>query len=229
MSRKLILMSALLLASSNVMAAAITNGNFADGGSCSLSGWTKYTEDGDVNGSDFSTSGAAPNCSANLSVGDWDTSFAYVNGLSQELDLTATAGNSLLLTMDFSVDSILTSQDTDFWADILTIALVDDSGNKFNQLGKAGEFLFDMDIDGFASQHLELELDNSFANQSGWSLEFLMLDTFDQFGSTLSISHVALSEVSSQVPEPGSSALLALGLVGLLGRRKLISHRIYNS
>lgn len=215
-----LLLVGVLLASASSFGAVITNSDFAT--QCSFSGWNKFTDGGDVDGSDFSVSGAAPDCAANIGVGDWDTSYAFANGLSQELNFSSAADSTFMLSIDFSVNSVLTSQDDGFWADILTIALLDGSGDKFDQSGQLGS-LFDMDINGFSGQQLELELDNSFANQSGWSLEFLMLDTFDTFGSTLSISNVSLTEISSQIPEPAGTVLLALGLAGLLGQRKLFS------
>ena len=133
--------------------------------------------------------------------------------------------------MDFSVDSDLNSNDLGFYEDYLLIALGDGSGNYFDENGLSGD-LFSWDINGLADFSLDFELDSSFANQLGWSLEFQMNDTFDSFGSVLSISNVSLTEVLApvtDVPEPTSLAIFALGLGGLMSRRKIANELVRKS
>jgi len=222
----------LIVAASQSQAALITNGNFAE--SCELSSWNQDTDgEGDQNNVvDFYISDSGSNCTANVSVGDWDYSPTIIaNTFWQELDLTGANDSTFLLSMDFSVDSVLTSIDEDYIGDYLYIALGDGTGVYFDEDSQSGS-LFEMVIDGYSSFVFDFNLASSFANQTGWSLEFQMLDDWDGFGSTLSINNVSLTEVlapSVDVPEPTSFSLFALGFAGLFTRRKLANELIRKS
>jgi len=222
--KKIALLGMFIFSAPQALGAVITNGNFSD--SCNLSGWNQDTDGfGDTGNADFAINGSAPGCTADVNVGDWSTSPAFVgNTLSQTLDLTGADDSTFLLSMDFSVDSMLTSIDPDFFADILTI----------NLTGTAGfpDIMFETQIDGFADYSLDFVLDSSFANDEFWDLEFVMLDGFDSFGSTLSIRNVSLTEMLApvnDVPEPTSLAIFALGFAGLIARRKHANELIRES
>ncbi len=212
-------------------AAFINNGDFNN--NCSLSGWNQDTDgDGDINSADFAINGIAPNCTADIHVGDWATSDAFFsNTLWQDLDLSGASDSTFMLSMDFSVDSDIDNSEPLFFADYLIIGLGVGSSDYFDENGLLGS-LFSLDIDGFADFSLDFELNNSFVNQAGWSLEFQMNDTFDSFGSLLSISNVSITEVLApvtDVPEPTSLAIFALGFAGLFSRRKLANELVRKS
>ena len=225
--KTLSLMAACLLLP-QTQAAMITNGNFAD--SCSLDGWHKDTDGaGDLSGfggRDFSLNGASPNCGAMINVDYQDTDVFFANTLFQELDLTGASDSSFLLSIDFSVSSELSSESGNFIADYFAIGLNDGFGNYFNENGLAGYLVAPVDIDGFSSFNLSFELDSAFANQTNWFLDFQLgiganaNGDIDGGGSTLAIDSVSLAEVRAQipseVPEPSTLALFALGLAGLV-------------
>jgi hypothetical protein len=217
-------------------ASMITNGDFATG---DFNGWSKDTDGfGDIStGNDFSITGTVGDYFAVIEVdafnppGDFfgapldDVWFA--NTLYQELDLSGASDSTFLLSIDFSVDSEIDSSDLAFFADYFVIGLNDGSGSYFNETGAAG-FLFDpTNIDGALSYSLDFTLDNSFANQTGWFLDFQLAVGFDDFGfsdafaSTFILDSVSLTEVqSTDVSEPGSALLFSFGLAGLFLRRR---------
>lgn len=214
----------LCLASSNSFGAAIVNGDFS---SCDYSGWQKTVDfDPDAGlGNDFSIANNGSTCSAEINIDHFlspgDASSPYIdyalfsNSLSQELDLTAAADSTFVLEFDFSVDS---ESGLGFLADYFLIGL-SDGVDLFDGDGQLGNF-YEADIDGFLDYSLTVELDNSFANQSGWFLDFQLLSTFDGYGSIFSLNSVSLTEVNHEVPEPAALSLLSLGLLGLYMRKK---------
>lgn len=220
---------ALFLVIPQSYSAMIINGDFAN--SCSFDSWDKDTDGGNVNGSDFIINGAFPNCTADIRIGDSNTSDAFSNTLLQKLDFTAEGSSTLILSMDFTLDSILTNLDSDFYPDILSIAFTDGSGDRFNANGLYGDIV-NKDIDGFANFSFNIELDKSFINQTGWFLEFVLFDEFDKSGSTLSISNISLTEVLApvtNVSEPTSLAIFTLGFAGLMSRRKFANELVRKS
>ncbi|WP_416307545.1 PEP-CTERM sorting domain-containing protein [Neptunicella sp. SCSIO 80796] len=196
MSKKIILISAWLLASSNAMAAAITNGDFAS--SCNLNTWEQF---GDV-----SVSGAPGNCAAELNIDD--------NNYEAELwqDVVFDDGFDYLLSVDFTFNTSQADIEDSFFISLL------------NQDFELYDLLLPQDLMvGANSVSLSIsasDLVNNYVNQN-WSLSFYLYDEIPDDGSTsnVSISSVSLDKVAGQVPEPGSLALFALGLVGFISRR----------
>ena len=125
------------------------------------------------------------------------------------------------------VESELSSLDQEFIADYFIVGLFDGIGSYYDHTGAMGYLVADTDINGSDSFSLSFNLDNWFVNQTGWSLDFQVnlgadLDGFtDLGGSSLIISNVSLTEVPSQaVSAPGTVSVFALGLLGLMLRRK---------
>lgn len=224
------------LASSQAFGAAIVNGDFS---SCDYSGWQKDTDGfGDVSlGNDFAIQDNGPDCSASINVDHFDPAGDFTgtpideawfaNTLYQELDLSAAADSTFLLEIDFAVDSETDSLDAAFIADYFLIGLNDGLGNYFGADGELGFIYEPTDIDGDFSQTLSVELDNSFANQAGWFLDFQLnigIDDFgfsDAFGSTFLLNSVSLTEVEAEVSAPGAAWLLSLGMAGMFFRARI--------
>ncbi|GAA0370723.1 hypothetical protein GCM10009092_38790 [Bowmanella denitrificans] len=207
-----------ILASPQSLAALINNGDFA---SCDLSGWQTDTDGASGGANDFSIEGSAPNCSAGIHVDAANTDVFFANTLYQALDFT---GMGLLkLSLDFSVDSELTSQDNGFVADYFAIGLGDGSGALFDQFGLPGSLSLPTDINGAADFSLSWLIDASLLSQPNWTLEFQVLVGADSNGftdlgrSSLLVHQVSLEALSNQVPEPVSLILMLAGLL-LLGR-----------
>lgn len=229
---------AISLASSNTFAAVITNGDFS---SCDYSGWNKDTDGfGDVSaGNDFSVLNNGTQCSAQINVdhfspaGDFtgtaiDEAF-FANTLFQELDFSAATDSTFSLEIDFSVDSELASVDPSFIADYFVIGLNDGTGNYYDGAGELGFLYEPTDIDGAFNQVLTFELDNSFANQTGWFLDFQLnigIDDFgfsDAFGSSFALNSAFLTEVENttvSASAPATFGLLSLSLIGMFTQRK---------
>lgn len=216
-------------------AAPIINGDFA---TCDYTGWQKDTDGfGDASsGNDFSIEANGADCSAAINVDHFDpagdfTGLAldevfFANTLFQELDLSAAGNSTFLLNIDFAVESEIDSTDPLYIADYFLFGLSNGSGSYFNQTGALGFLVGPTDIDGAFSQSLSIELDNSFVNQLGWSLELQVnvgVDNFgfsDAFGSSLLINSVSLTEIPS-VSEPASAWVFSLGILGMFMRRKV--------
>jgi len=221
--KQVALLGLFLVTAPQALGSLITNGDFSN--NCSFNGWEKDTDgNGDIGSSDFNISGSPPACTADVSIGDWSLTDASVNTLSQNLYFTGADNSSFLLSIDFSVDSFSTSNDASFFADVLSISLSDDPAFPI--------LLLEADIDGYVEYNLEFILDSSYANDDFWTFDFIMADTFDGSGSTLSIENVSLTEIlfsTTDVPEPSSLVLFALGFAGLSARRKYANELIRKS
>jgi hypothetical protein len=151
------------------------------------------------------------------------------NTLSQSLDFTGALTSTWLLSIDFSVESELTSADSSFIADNFFFGLIGADG-KYRDENFAEQFLLDStEIDGAFSDILTYELDNTFTNMSGFFLDLQLnvgADSFgwtDAYGSSLFINNVSLVENLANtvpVPEPTNLVIFALGLAGLAARKQ---------
>ncbi|NQY37550.1 MAG: PEP-CTERM sorting domain-containing protein [Alteromonadaceae bacterium] len=214
--KNVVLLAILLISAPQVLAGAITNGDFAN--SCNLNGWN---QDGDA--SNFNIGGSSPNCTADISV----TDFYWSNTLWQSLDFSASSNDSsFLLFIDFSV----TTDDFSglIMDDYFSIGLVNENTFEFILISEESIF-------GDDSYVFDFDLDSSYINKN-WALEFQINDEYgsfdDTFTSTLSINNVSLTEVLAPVtgvPEPTSLAIFTLGFAGLFSRRKLANELIRKS
>ena len=221
--RKLVYLTLACCISSQSLATAIVNGDFS---SCDYSGWQTDTDGGVSTANDFTIVGSSPTCAASINVDYQDTEAFIANTLYQQLDFSAASDSTFLLTMDFMVDSEFSSLVPDFIADYFAIGLVDGDGKFHDESGGLG-FLAAGIIDGVESFNLSFELDNTFVNKTGWTLDFQLLlgaddDGFTDFGgSSLILNDVSLKEVRQQaVPAPATISFFAIGLIGLLLRQK---------
>lgn len=138
----------------------------------------------------------------------------FANTLFQGLDLSATAGQDLILRFDWTFSGEETAFDENF-----LVALGDGSGDYYGADGSLGFLLNPI---AYGSGSFTTTLDSSFVNAAGWSLEFQMNAGFDGFGSHATIDNVSLTAVTQAVPAPAAFWMLGLGLIGLLKSRKYI-------
>ncbi len=206
-------------------AAKINNGNFQ---TADFSSWSQ-----DVDGfgapisglDDFSiveqTSG---NYAARIGADYWSTpgdTFStaqneayFASTLYQELDLSAAAGDDLVISFDWNFSGEGSLSDENF-----LVALSDGSGNYYGADGNLGFLLNPVDYGyGFYA----ITLDSSFNNASGWALEFQLNTGFDGLGSNIIVDDVKLSdEVNlSTVPVPASFWFLGSAFAGLIGYQR---------
>ncbi len=219
--KQIALLGMFLVSAPQALGSVIVIGDFAN--TCSFEDWTQDSVSPD--GSEFAISGTTSDCTLDVSVND----FSWNNTLFKGLDLSSAASdNSFLLSMDFSVAS-----NDIFIDDYLSIGLFNEETFDFVEI--FSDYAFDLNAMDF---HIDFALDNSFVGKH-WALEFNLQDEIDDsfFGddsgfSTLSISNVALTEIASpvtDVPEPTSLAIFALGFAGLMSRRKFANELIRKS
>ncbi|QJR82531.1 hypothetical protein CA267_018110 [Alteromonas pelagimontana] len=213
--KKTLLGSLITLAfcSASGTAAMIENGDFS---TCDLTSWQTDSDGAAGNPADFTVTGAAPNCAANIYIDNTD---AMANTLYQNLDLTASADSQLWLNYDFSVNSELTDQ-APLTADYFAVYLNDGSGMTYDYTGNLGTFFGAPDINGEASYTGAFLLDDSFKNQTGWSIEFQLLSNVDMSPAWMTINSVSLNEVTADVSAPATFSIASLGLF-LLGARRM--------
>jgi len=230
--KQLVLLVVSLFISINTFAGVIENGDFS---TCDYSSWQTDTDGFSGSANDFFINNNGSSCNAEIQVDHFGTvtnDAFFANTLFQALDFTGTASSTWLLSIDFAVNSEITSNDPLFIADYFMFGLNDGAGNYFNETGNTGFLVDPTDIDGLFEQTLSVELSSSFTNTSGWFLDLqlnLGVDGFgwtDAFGSSLFINEVSLVEKladSTPVPEPSTLLIFALGLIGLISRKNLKS------
>lgn len=135
----------------------------------------------------------------------------FASTLYQDIDLSALAGQNLILSFDWNFSGQEASFDENF-----LVAFGDGSGNYYGADGNLGFLLNPLD---YASGVYSIILDSSFLNATGWTLEFQMNTGFDGYGSYAEIDNVSLNAVSkiAAVPEPSMLFLMISGLI-CLGR-----------
>lgn len=199
------------LVNTSLHAASIQNGDFA---TCDYSAWNTESDFGTPEPGDFTITGDAPNCSANMAIDNLD-SLASVNFLYQELDLSAASGSELYLNVDFSLDTELTDA-APFDAAYYSLALTDGLGNIVDQNMAFGS-IFEGDILGPETTQASVLLDNSFNNAVGWSIEFQILSSFRDFNgllpSSITINSVSIDEVVNEVSAPASMSIALIGML----------------
>jgi len=133
----------------------------------------------------------------------------FASTLYQDIDLSASAGQDLVLSFDWNFSGQEASFDEYF-----LVALGDGFGNYYGADGNLGFLLNPLN---YASGAYSIILDSSFANATGWTLEFQMNTGFDGYGSYAEIDNVSLEAVSkiAAVPEPSMLFLIMSGLIGL--------------
>jgi len=236
--KQFLVLSLSLFITFNTFAGVIQNGDFA---TCDYSSWDTYTDGGAGSTNDFSIQNNVSSCSAQVQVdhyspaGDPSGSFLndafLTNTLSQSLDFSGSATSSWLLSIDYSVDSEITSANGSFIGDSFSFGISDGAGNYFNEAGIGGYLLDPTIIDGASSGLFTLELGDFFSNANGLFLDmelYIGADSFgwsDAFGSTLLINEVSVVEkltAATSVPEPSTVVLLIAGVAGIASRRSTI-------
>jgi len=206
-------------------AAGLSNGDFQTG---DFSSWSQDVDGlGDIGLNDFTivepTSG---DYAARIEADYWDTpgdTFStpldevfFANTLYQTLDLTASAGQDLVLSFDWSFNG----QDS-FFDEYFMVGLGDGSGDYYGVNGLLGSLISPLE---YGSGTYTAMLDSSFINATNWTLEFQMNAGFDGYGSYAEIDNITLEAVTPQtinnVPEPSAFFLLSIGLVGFAGTRR---------
>lgn len=236
--KQFLVLSLSLFITFNTFAGVIENGAFA---TCDYSSWGIYTDGGAGSLNDFSIQNSGSNCSAQIQVdhyasagdpfGPFLNDAFLTNTLSQSLDFSGAETSSWLLSIDYSVDSEVTSANGSFIGDSFSFGISDGAGNYFNEAGIAGYLLDPTIIDGASSGLFTLELGGFFSNVNGLFLDmelYIGADSFgwsDAFGSTLSINEVTLTEklaAVTSVPEPSTVLLLIAGVAGIASRRNTV-------
>ncbi len=208
--KSIALAGAFIVTIPQVQATLITNGDFDDGASCNLSSWDQY---GLVD-----TSGTTGNCAAELEVNDFQD---YEAELWQQLSIEE--NTDYVLSVNFDVE---TTFDDTIFDDWFSISLLN---SDFDILE-----LFSFNITGIDtfSTSLAINADDltSFVNQD-WLLSFYLYDdiSFDDNSSFVAINNLSLTKVPTDVPEPSSLAIFALGFAGLMVRRKQANELVRRS
>ncbi|MGL1957727.1 MAG: PEP-CTERM sorting domain-containing protein [Colwellia sp.] len=212
--KQIALLGMFLVSAPQALGAAITNGNFGASGACNLASWDVDDLDGDISVVDSGS------CSANLSVDD----DLYLSQISQELSFDN--DTNYILSVDFNFGATLND---DIFDDFFAIDLINADGDYFE--------LFEWDILGSESITKLITFNTNelttYADQN-WSLSFTLFDEFwddgdDTNSSFVSINNVFLEEVVTDVPEPSSLAIFALGFAGLISRRKIANELVRKS
>jgi hypothetical protein len=212
--KNMALVGAFLLSAPQALAGLITNGNFGSTGACNLSGWDVDDFDGNVSVIDSGV------CSANLSV---DDDF-YYSQISQGLSFAN--DTDYVLSVDFNLGTTLNQ---DVFDDFFAIDLINADFDYFE--------LFSWDIIGAESftRFFSISADDltTYTDQN-WSLSLSLNDEFwddggDTNSSFVSINNVFIEEAVTDVPEPSSLAIFALGFAGLMSRRKLANELVRKS
>ncbi len=221
--KQVALISSLFLTPLSAYAANINNGDFQTN---NFNGWSQ-----DVDGSGAPTAGlndfsivepSIGNYAARIEADYWSTpgdtlstaqdEVFFANTLFQDIDLSATAGQDLVLSFDWT----FSGEDALFDENFL-VALGDGTGDYYGADGGLG---FLLNPTAYGAGTFTTTLNSSFANSLGWTLEFQMNAGFDGFGSYATIDNVSLTAVSHAVPAPAAIWLLGIGFLAFIKTRK---------
>ena len=203
----------------NVQAASITNADFSR---CDYSGWTTESVPGPATSNDFSIVSRPDGCEAHIEI---DSSSAFINLLYQPVGFSLFGTDPLVLHYRFSVDSTLANQPS-LSADYFAMGFNDGSGQLFNAEGEVGTLFGTPDINGAANYQGTFLLADSFANQTGWSLEVQLLSNFDGAAAWMDIQQLSIEPFRPASVSATSTALLAIMSFGLLGRARRTTKEI---
>lgn len=217
------IISSLFLTPITSLAANINNGDFQ---SNDFASWNQ-----DVDGlgapiaflNDFSiVEPTAGNYAARIETDFWSTpgntlsspqdEAFFANTLFQALDLSAIAGQDLVLSFDWTFSGEEPAFDENF-----LVALGNGSGDYY---GAGGGLGFLLNPASYGAGTFSTTLDSSFVNALGWTLEFQMNSGFDGFGSFATLDNVSIAAVTQAVPAPAALWLLGLGFLGLANTQR---------
>ena len=197
-------------------ATGLNNGDFATN---DFSAWSIDTDGFAGTTPDFQIIPSGSDHQARIEADYWPADNAwFANTLYQEMDLSATANQDLVLSFDWEFSGEMASFDENF-----LVALGNGTGNYFDADGNLGFLLNPLN---YGSGTFTTMLDASFLNLTGWTLEFQMGAGFDGYGSFVNIDNVSLAAVDqlNAVPAPAAFWLFASGLIGMAGiRRRKVS------
>ncbi len=213
------IISTALLIPVTTSAANINNGDFQ------TADFTDWSQDVDGVGAPISgledftiVAPASGNYAARIEADYWSTpgnttstaqnEAFFASTLYQELDLSAAAGQDLVISFDWSFSGEESSSDENF-----LVALGDGTGNYYDADGNLGFLLNPID---YGSGSYAITLDSALNNASEWTLEFQINTGFDGFGSNVIIDDVKLAVV----PVPATFWLMGSALAGLIGYQR---------
>lgn len=198
-----------LLLSGAASAGAIANGGFETG---DFAGWFLDSDGFPGSEPDFQVVGVPGNHQARIEI-DYPTDLGFfANTLYQPLDLSASPGSELVLTLEWAFTG---SDDQDNPDEVFTVALSNPSGGFFGADGLPGSLL---DVLSYVDNgSLTAVLDQSFNNAADWVLEVQLNTGGNGFGSYVLLDNISIQ--ARPVPAPGTLFLAGLALLGPLLRR----------
>ena len=140
----------------------------------------------------------------------------FANTLYQTLNLNMAQGKNLVLSFDWLFKGGSATPDDSFK---VGLGHLSQSGS-LEYYDASGNLGFLVEQFSYGSGSFYATLDPSFANQTGWTIEFQLLRGFDNAGSLALIDNVTLQEVN--IPVPNTLWLFGVGLAGLIrfGKKK---------
>lgn len=197
--KKLALLGIFLVSAPQTFASLITNGGFGNTGSCNLGDWQQYGE--------VITSESLGECSAELSLLEgYEAELSQIIVFALDTDYTLKVNFESTFNGGLSDDFFsigLINADWDF-VDLLSVNILTTQSFSESLIITAAELA-------------------NYTNQD-WTLSFYLYDELleqKNNGSSISINNSLLEAAATDVSEPSSLAILAIGFAGLMSRRKI--------